>query len=155
MRTATFQFSESGGSLTGPHLFTELPFLWNPYQTPDSLNRLAPFHWKRLFFTEKCFVASLPKNRLRLGILLFWQSQPPQRERLPMPAQSTAQVDRRVCTKLCTGARRSKVLAGVRWAMSRDWTRRSWSYSICRPVQFVSVLGSLERGWTPQGVSRQ
>ena len=27
MRTATFHFSESGGSLNGPDLFTELPFL--------------------------------------------------------------------------------------------------------------------------------
>ena len=27
MRTATFQFSESGGSRNGPDLFTELPFL--------------------------------------------------------------------------------------------------------------------------------
>ena len=27
MRTATFQFSESGGSLNGADLFTELPFL--------------------------------------------------------------------------------------------------------------------------------
>ena len=27
MRTATFEFSESGGSLSGPDLFTELPFL--------------------------------------------------------------------------------------------------------------------------------
>ena len=26
MRTATFEFSESGGSLNGPDLFTELPF---------------------------------------------------------------------------------------------------------------------------------
>ena len=30
----------------------------NPYQTPDSLNCLPPFHWKPLFFTEKCFVTS-------------------------------------------------------------------------------------------------
>ena len=30
----------------------------NPYQTPHSLNCLPPFHWKTLFFTEKCFVAS-------------------------------------------------------------------------------------------------
>ena len=30
----------------------------NPYQAPDSLNCLPPFHWKTLFFTEKCFVAS-------------------------------------------------------------------------------------------------
>ena len=27
MRTATFQFAESGGSVNGPNLFTELPFL--------------------------------------------------------------------------------------------------------------------------------
>ena len=32
----------------------------NPYQTPRSLNCLPPFHWKALFFTEKCFVASPP-----------------------------------------------------------------------------------------------
>ena len=42
-RTATFQFSESGGSVNGPNLFTELPFCKNPYQTPDSLNCLPPF----------------------------------------------------------------------------------------------------------------
>ena len=30
----------------------------NPYQTPHSLNCLPPFHWKPLFFTEECFVAS-------------------------------------------------------------------------------------------------
>ena len=27
VRTAAFQFSESGGSMNGPNLFTELPFL--------------------------------------------------------------------------------------------------------------------------------
>ena len=32
----------------------------NPYQTTHSLNCLPPFHWKPLFFTEKCFVASPP-----------------------------------------------------------------------------------------------
>ena len=30
----------------------------NPYQTPNSLNCLPPFHWKTLFFTEKHFVES-------------------------------------------------------------------------------------------------
>ena len=30
----------------------------NPYQTPHSLNCLPPYHWKALFLTEKCFVAS-------------------------------------------------------------------------------------------------
>ena len=39
----------------------------NPYQTSDSLNCLPPFHWKPLFFTEKCFVASpSPKSWLWL-----------------------------------------------------------------------------------------
>ena len=37
---------------------------WNPYQTTDSLN-CPPFHWKSLFFTEKCFVAS-PSQKLAL-----------------------------------------------------------------------------------------
>ena len=37
----------------------------NPYQTLDSLNCLPPFHWKTLFFTEKCFVAS-PSQKLAL-----------------------------------------------------------------------------------------
>ena len=37
----------------------------NPYQTPNSLNCLPPFHWKTLFFPEKCFVASpSPKSAL-------------------------------------------------------------------------------------------
>ena len=44
MRTATFHFSESSGSLNGPDLFTELPFREDPYQTTDSLNCLPPFH---------------------------------------------------------------------------------------------------------------
>ena len=34
----------------------------NPYQTPHSLNCLPPLHWKPLFFTEKCFVASPPQK---------------------------------------------------------------------------------------------
>ena len=65
MRTATFHFSESGGSLNRPDLFTELPSCRNPYQTPDSLNCLPPFHRKPLFFVEKCFVAS-PPHKLAL-----------------------------------------------------------------------------------------
>ena len=65
MRTATFHFSESGGSLNRPNLFTELP----PYQTPNSLNCLPPFHWKPLFFTEKCFVAS-PSQKSALNYTL-------------------------------------------------------------------------------------
>ena len=41
----------------------------NPYQTPDSLNCLPSFHWKPLFFTEKCFVASpSQKSALSLGV---------------------------------------------------------------------------------------
>ena len=34
----------------------------NPYQAPNSLNCLPPFHWKALFFTEKRFVASPCQN---------------------------------------------------------------------------------------------
>ena len=49
MRTATFQFSESGGSVNDPNLFTELPV---DTELPP------PFSLKTLFFTEKCFVAS-------------------------------------------------------------------------------------------------
>ena len=42
----------------------------NPYQTPDSLNCLPSFHWKPLFFTEKCFVAS-PSQKSALTIVLL------------------------------------------------------------------------------------
>ena len=42
----------------------------NPYQTPHSLNCLPPFHWKTLFFTETCFVASpSPKSALSWSII--------------------------------------------------------------------------------------
>ena len=41
----------------------------NPYQTPHSLNCLPPFHWKPLFFTEKCFVASPPPK----SALIIWR----------------------------------------------------------------------------------
>ena len=37
----------------------------DPYQTPDSLNCLPPFHWKSLFFTENASSHPLPKHRLR------------------------------------------------------------------------------------------
>ena len=81
MRTAIFQFSESDGSLNGPDLFTELPFCRNPYQTLHySLNHLPAFHWKPLFFTEKCFVASLNNIQTRCIVKgeaqknpLFWR----------------------------------------------------------------------------------
>ena len=41
MRTATFQFSESGGSVNGPNLFTELPFLSKSLPNP-SFTELPP-----------------------------------------------------------------------------------------------------------------
>ena len=46
----------------------------NPYQTPDSLNGLPPFHWKPLFALKSVSTHPLPKNRLwpnllRLGSL--------------------------------------------------------------------------------------
>ena len=48
MRTATFQFSESGGSLNGPDLLNCLSCR-HPYQTPHSLNCLPPFNEKPFF----------------------------------------------------------------------------------------------------------
>ena len=48
-RTATFQFSESGGSLNGPDLFTELLSCRNPDQTPHSLNVSPRFTEKTIF----------------------------------------------------------------------------------------------------------
>ena len=64
MRTATLHFSDSGGSLNGPDLFTEVFSCWNPYQ--------APIHWiASPLFTENPFFSlksvsshPLPKNRL-------------------------------------------------------------------------------------------
>ena len=58
----------------------------NPYQMPDSLSCLPPFHWKTLFFTEKCFVASpskigsdliLGQGKVRtiLFVIILWFSQ--------------------------------------------------------------------------------
>ena len=41
----------------------------NPYQTPDSLNCLPPFHWKSLFFTERCFVASPSQKSALINVL--------------------------------------------------------------------------------------
>ena len=43
----------------------------NPYQTPDSLNCLPPFHWKRLFFTEKCFIASPSQKSALIKVFTF------------------------------------------------------------------------------------
>ena len=66
MRRATLLFSESGGSLNGPNLFTELPFLLrNAYQTPHSLNASLLFTENPFFFTEKCFIASPFKKQLQ------------------------------------------------------------------------------------------
>ena len=46
MRTATFQFSESGGSLNGLNLFTELPFLWKSLPDPSHPESPPPFSLK-------------------------------------------------------------------------------------------------------------
>ena len=45
----------------------------SPYQTPHALNCLPPFHWKTLFFTGKCFVASpSPKSTQIWRVLTFF-----------------------------------------------------------------------------------
>ena len=58
-RTATFHFSESGGSLNRPDLFTELPLKSLP--TSPFTELPPPFSLKSPFFTEK----SPSKNRLK------------------------------------------------------------------------------------------
>ena len=58
MRTATFQFSESVGSVNGPNLFTELPFLYRSLTNPSFTELPLPFSLKTPVFIEKCFVAS-------------------------------------------------------------------------------------------------
>ena len=55
---SNLQFSESGGSLNGPDLFTELPFLYKSWPNAWFTELPPPFSLKPLFFTEKCFVAS-------------------------------------------------------------------------------------------------
>ena len=76
MRTATFQFSESGGSVNGPNLFTELPFLYNSLPNPHSLNCLPPFHWKTLFLTgadARAFIFGIVHYISRiLGLPVAW-----------------------------------------------------------------------------------
>ena len=58
MRTATCQFSASGGSLNSLDLFTELPFLLKSVPNPSFTELPPPFSLKTPFFSEKCFVAS-------------------------------------------------------------------------------------------------
>ena len=58
MRRVSFQFSESGGSLNGPDLFTELPFLYKSSPKPSFTECLPPLSLETLYFTEKCFVTS-------------------------------------------------------------------------------------------------
>ena len=53
MSTATFQFSESGGSVNGPNLFTELPFLYNSLPNPCFTELPPPFSPKTTFFHWK------------------------------------------------------------------------------------------------------
>ena len=62
MRTATFQFSESGGFTESPE-----PLHWIAF--PVEILTKTPPHWiasplftEKLFFTEKCFVASPPRK---------------------------------------------------------------------------------------------
>ena len=69
MRTATFQFSESGGSVNGPDLFTELPFLSKSLPSPSFTELPPPSSLKNPFFlTEMCFIAS-PSKKIGSGYL--------------------------------------------------------------------------------------
>ena len=71
IRTATLQFSESGGSLNGPDLFTELLFLWKSLPNPSFTELPSTFSLKNpSCFNGKCFVAS-PKLLHELSSELF------------------------------------------------------------------------------------
>ena len=64
---SNFQFSESGGSLNGPDLFTELPFLWKKILTKPLIHWIAsPLLTEKPFFISLKSASShpLPKNRL-------------------------------------------------------------------------------------------
>ena len=60
MRTATFQFSESGGSVNGPDLFTELPFLQKSLPNPAFTEfPPPPFTEEPFYFTDTPRVKSI------------------------------------------------------------------------------------------------
>ena len=65
MRKAAFQFSESGGSLNRPNLFTELPFLYKSLPNPPFTELPPPFSLKSPFSHWKVLRRiPFPKNRL-------------------------------------------------------------------------------------------
>ena len=69
MRTATFQFSESGGSLNGPNLFTELPFLQKSLPNHPFTELPPPFSLKTPVFSLKSASPHpLPKNRFGTSV---------------------------------------------------------------------------------------
>ena len=53
MRTAIFQFSESGSSVNGPNLFIELPFLYKSLPNPSFTEFPLPTSLKNPFFHSK------------------------------------------------------------------------------------------------------
>ena len=61
MRTAIFQFSESGGSMNGPSLFTELPFLEKSLPNPWFTELPPPLSLKNLFSLKSASLHPLPK----------------------------------------------------------------------------------------------
>ena len=61
MRTATSQFSDSGGALNGPDLFTELPFLQKSLPTPHSLNP-SPLLTENPFFISRKGFCRYPRG---------------------------------------------------------------------------------------------
>ena len=58
MRTTIFQFQSLAVQWMARTSSLNCLSCRNPYQAPDPLNCLPLFHWKPLFFTEKCSVAS-------------------------------------------------------------------------------------------------
>ena len=78
MRTATFQFQSPAVQWMARASSLNCLSCRNPYQTPDSLNCLPPFHWKPLFSLNSASLHPLPKNRLwneDFWLSFFWLPQ--------------------------------------------------------------------------------
>ena len=70
MSAENFEFSESGGSLNGRNLFTELLFCQVPYQSLHSLNALPWFSAKALLFTD-FLLRRIPFPKLRSNLVFL------------------------------------------------------------------------------------
>ena len=93
IRTATFQFSESGGSVNSPNLFTELPFMLKSLPNPWFTELPPPFSLKSSCFSLNIASSSpSPKSAPKQKPTSLWQRptwhRPSTTSNLPMCAWS-------------------------------------------------------------------